>query len=107
MSTPASPAWSVSKSGWDTGNLHHLLHRSDAGPGGAVSADLDRIGFGYQAHRANNATASHQDQTLQVPGPSLPALYSTLTSMQHWSSTNRRRPVVRAGWGRSQEAVAR
>jgi hypothetical protein len=60
--TPASPALSVGKSGWDTGNPHHLLHRLDAGAGGDISADFDGIGLGYQAHRANNAAAPR-------PGP--------------------------------------
>jgi hypothetical protein len=55
--SPTSPAWSVGKSGWDTGNPHHLLHRLDASAGGDISADFDGIGLDYQAHRANNAAA--------------------------------------------------
>ena len=76
-STPASPARSVGKSGWDTDNLHHLLHRLDPGAGGDISADLDGIGPGYQAHRAHSAGASR-------PGPHAASARSELAGLlQH------------------------
>jgi hypothetical protein len=73
-STPASPAWSVGKSGWDTGNLHYFLHRLDPGAGGDIPADLDGIGRGRQVHRANNAAASR-------PGPDTASAWSELAGL--------------------------